>query len=285
MAPSARSAAFSALVLLLAAGCITPQPVREDVFREGTVDVFLRSEKRWRQILEKGYEHPVTISPVRTAYILSRMDLRTGSKASKKGEQRIPAIPTEMLFPIAEGLSQALGQADENQEVVVMPIRRFKRLHVFERKYLTSFVAYARDDRLYIHLARSEVDMSKFTQRRQEKPPEPRIGEHPMKFRLYSGTGMTLVDAQSVAVEWRNPVFSRPTRTKILPSGEVTRKTILMESPPEEWISGEPAANALPENLSPEQLRALADLEERRQQGHITEAEYREQRRRILEPL
>ena len=283
MAPSARCAAFSALVLLLAAGCIT-QPVREDVFREGTIDVFLRSEKRGFKILDKGYEHPVTISPVRAAYILSRMDLRTGSKAAKKGEQRVPAIPTEMLFPIAEGVSQALAQADENQEVVVMAIRRFKRLHVFERKYLTSFVAYARDDRLYIHLARSEFDMSEFPRHRQEKIPEPRIGEHPMKFRLYSGTAMTLVDAQSVAVEWRDPIFSRATRTKISPGGEVTRKTILMESPAEEWIHGEPAANALPENLSPEQLRALADLEERRQRGHVTEAEYREQRREILEP-
>ena len=276
MAPSARSAAFSALILLLAAGCITR---REDVFREGTVDVFLRSEKRWRQILEKDYEHPVTISPVRTAHILSRIDLRTGAN---EGNQRVPAIPTELLLPIAEGVSKALAQADENQEVVVMAIRRFKRFHVFERKYLTSFVAYARDDRLYIHLAHSEW---KIEQHRLDNIPEPRIGEHPMKFRLYSGTAMILVDAQSVAVEWRDPIFSRPTRTNILPTGEVTRKTILMESPPEEWSSGEPAVDALPENLSPEQLRALADLEERRQQGQITEAEYREQRRRILEPL
>ena len=166
-----------------------------------------------------------------------------------------------------------------------MAISRFKHFNVFERKYLTSFVAYARDDRLYIHLARSEFDMSEFPRHRQEEPPEPRIGEHPMKFRLYSGTAMTLVDAQSVAVEWRNPVFSRPTRTKILPSGEVRRKTILMESPPEEWISDESAVDVLPENLSPEQLRALADLEERRQRGDVTEAEYREQRRRILKPL
>jgi len=280
MAPSARNAAFGALVLLLAAGCIT-QPVREDVFREGTIDVFLRSDKRWFKVLEKEYDHPVTISPVRTAHILSRIDLRTGGKASKKGEQRVPAIPTEMLFPIAEGVSQALAEADENQEVVVMAVRRFKRFHVFERKYLTSFVAYARDDRLYIHMARSEWEVP---QRRQERMPEPRVGEHPMNFRLYSGIAMTLVDPQSVAVDWRNPVFARATRTTILPSGEVLRKTILMESPPEEWISEEPAADALPGDLSPAQLRALADLEERRHQGRITEAEYHEQRQQILEP-
>jgi hypothetical protein len=279
MAPSTRSAAFGVLVLLLAAGCIT-RPVREDVYREGTIEVFLRSDKRWTRILEKEYEHPVTISPVRMSHILSRIDVRIGSKASKKSEQRVPAIPTEMLIPIAEGVSKALAQADANQEVVVMAVRRFKRFHVFERKYLTSFVAYARDDRLYIHLARSEWEVP---QRRQEKMPEPRIGEHPMNFRLYSGTAMTLVDAQSVAVEWRNPVFARPTRTQILPSGEVRRKTILMESPPEQWSADEPKVDALPENLSPQQLRALADLEERRQQGRVTEAEYREQRHEILE--
>jgi hypothetical protein len=279
MAPSARSTALGVLVLLLAAGCMT-RPVREDVYRAGTIEVFLRSDKRWTRTLEKEYAHPATISPVRMSHILSRIDMRIGSKATKKGEQRVPAIPTEMLIPIAEGVSKALAQADPNQEVVVMAVRRFKRFHVFERKYLTSFVAYALDERLYIHLARSEWEVP---QRRQDKMPEPRIGEHPTDFRLYSGTAMTLVDAQSVAVEWRNPVFARPTRTQILPSGEVRRKTILMESPPEEWTT-EPAVEALPENLSPEQLRALADLEERRQQGRLTEAEYREQRREILEP-
>ncbi|HEY5657795.1 MAG TPA: hypothetical protein VIY27_08385 [Myxococcota bacterium] len=280
MGRSARSAALSALVLLLATGCLT-RPVREDVFKEDTIEVFLRSEKRWSQTLEKQYEHPVTIASVRMAHILSRVDMRSGSK---KDEQRIPAIPTEMLFPIADGVSKALAQADENQEVVVMAIRRFKRFHVFERKYLTSFVAYAKDDRLYIHLARSEWEVPP---RRQDNIPEPLIGEHPMKFRLYSGTAMTLVDAQSLAVEWRDPIFARPTRTTVLPTGEVMRKTILMESPPEEWQEGEaePAAGPPVENLSPEQLRALADLEEQRQQGLITEADYLAERRKILEPL
>ena len=283
MVPSARSAAFSALILLLAAGCIT-RPVREDVFREGTVDVFLRSDKRGFKILDKSYEHPVTISPVRTAHILSRMDLRTGSKASKKGEQRVPAIPTELLLPIAEGVAQALAQADENQEVVVMAIRRFKRLHVFERKYLTSFVAYARDDRLYLHLARSEFDLSELPQHRQDKIPEPRIGEHPMKFRIYSGDAIIPVDTQSVAVEWRDPVFKRPSRTTIRPTGEVVRKTILLESPPEQWVEDVPADASILDELSPDQMRALADLEERRRRGRVTEGAYKSERKKILAP-
>ena len=38
----------------------------------------------------------------------------------------------------------------------------------------------------------------------------------------------------------------------------------------------------LPENLSPEQLRSLADIEEERRAGRITETEYRARRRAIL---
>jgi hypothetical protein len=186
-----------------------------------------------------------------------------------------------MLFTIADGVSVALAKANSDQEVVVMAIRRYKRLHVFERKYLTSFVAYVRDERLYIHMARSEWEIPA---RRQENIPEPQVGDHPMKFRLYPGTAMTLVNPQAVAVEWRDPVFSRPTRTKVMPTGEVVRKTILMESPVEEWAKEEPSDAPLPPDLSPDQLRALADLEEERQRGQITEADYRARRRKILNP-
>lgn len=277
MGAPVRRAACAALVALVAAGCMT-RPVREDAYRDGSIEIFLRSEKRWTRTIEKDYEHPVTIATVRIAHILSRIDMR---KKSGKKDERIPAIPTEMLFSISEGVSKALEKANSEQEVVVMAIRRFKRLHVFERKYLTSFVAYVRDERLYIHMARSEWEIPP---RRQEKPPEPRIGDHPMKFRLYPGTAMTLVNPQAVAVEWRDPVFARPTRTRVLPTGEVVRKTILMESPMEEWAKEEPDEGALPADLSPDQLRALADLEEERQQGHITEGEYRARRRKILNP-
>jgi hypothetical protein len=69
-----------------------------------------------------------------------------------------------------------------------------------------------------------------------------------------------------------------------MPTGEVVRKTILMESPVEEWAKEEPSDAPLPPDLSPDQLRALADLEEARQRGQITEAEYRARRRKILNP-
>ena len=103
-----------------------------------------------------------------------------------------------------------------------------------------------------------------------------------MRFKLFGGTAMTLIDKQSVAVNWRDPIFKRPTRTKLLPTGEVRRKTILLESPEEledEELEG-PAK--LPTGLTAAKLRALADLEEGRETGRITEAEYRARQREIL---
>ena len=44
---------------------------------------------------------------------------------------------------------------------------------------------------------------------------------------------MALVSDQAVAIDWRDPVFAQPTRTRVLPSGEVVRREVLMESPAE----------------------------------------------------
>jgi hypothetical protein len=271
-----RAAAVAiALAAVLAAGCMT-RPVKRSVFTEGRIEVSLRKDQRLTRTIAKEYEHPVTIAQVRMAHILSRIDLRT---TTKKGNQRMAAIPTEMLYPIAEGVSKALGEATADEEVVVMAIRRHRRLKIFDKKLLTSFVAYARDDRLYIHMARSEWEIPP---RREDKPPEPRIGEHPMKFRIYAGDAMVPVDKQSVAVEWRDPVFKRPTRTAVRPSGEVVRKTILLESPREQWVEEMPADPSILDELSPDQMRALADLEEQRRRGLLTEGAYKAERKKIL---
>jgi hypothetical protein len=95
---------------------------------------------------------------------------------------------------------------------------------------------------------------------------------------------MTQVDGQSVAIDWRDPVFKKPTRTRVTPSGKVVRRTILMESPEEEVSEPgkEPEYHRLPENLSSDTLRALADLEDQRHRGEISEAEYKQQRRQII---
>ncbi len=269
---------LAAIVAALATGCLT-RPV--PIFEESGIRVFLRSDVRWMNTVDKGYSHPVTIAPVRVAHILSRIDLRPpkGFLVSFEGDkERVPAVQTDALYTIAEGVSKALAAADQNQEVVVMAIRDTKRWGVFDHDFLTSFVAYVRDERLYVHLSRHDWEIPKT---RDERIPEPRIGDHPQRFKLYAGTAMALVNEQSVAIDWRDPVFAQPSRTRVLPSGEVVRRELLMESPAEVQDQGDPAMG-LPENLSPEQLRSLADLEEARRAGRITETEYRARRRAIL---
>jgi hypothetical protein len=103
---------------------------------------------------------------------------------------------------------------------------------------------------------------------------------------------MRMVDEQSLAIAWADKVFERPTRTRITPTGKMIRKTILMES--EEWESDptteSDTGEAQPEEIltvpagtSAKTLRELADLEERRQRGEISEYEYEKQRKKILD--
>jgi hypothetical protein len=271
---------LAALVAAGAAGCMT-RPV--PVFDEGGINVYLRSDTRWLRTVDKGYSHPATIAPVRVAHILSRIDLKppSGFMFSFEGDkERVPAIQTDALYTVAEGVSKALAVADASQEVVVMVIRDENRWGVFDHDFLTSFVAYVKNERLYVHMSRHDYELPKT---RDERIPEPRIGDSPQRFKLYPGTAISLIADQAVAIDWRDPVFAHPTRTRVLPSGNVVRRNILQESPEEVQDSADPAAQ-LPDNLSPEQLRSLADIEELRRAGRITETEYRARRRAILEP-
>jgi hypothetical protein len=107
---------------------------------------------------------------------------------------------------------------------------------------------------------------------------------------------MKMVDEQALAIKWSDPVFQRPTRTRVTPSGQMIRKTILMESEEPEsavpesdsdtgsgGVGAKPQeAPAIPAGVSPKTLRALADLEERRQRGEISEYDYEQQRNKIL---
>jgi hypothetical protein len=279
--PARLRVAALALLASMAGACISP--AKQPVYEDGGIEILLRSDSRFFRPIEKDYGHPVTIAPVRVAHILSRLDLRPpkGFVVSLEDEKdRVAAIQTEMLYSLGEGISKALAAATPDQEVVVMAIRDTKRWGVFDHDYLTSFVTYVRDDRLYVHLSRFEWEIPK---RRDDRLPEPRVGDHPQRFRLYSGTAISLVNDQSVAIDWRDPIFARPTRTRILPGGDVVRREILMESPAEVDEIDDPVRR-MPDDLSPQQLRDLADVEEDRREGRITETEYRIRRRRILEP-
>jgi hypothetical protein len=249
--------------------------VRQTLLDDGQNRVILRGEKRIGTPVDRGFDHPITIAPVRLAHILSRIDLQ--DEAGKKKERR-PAIPTQSLYTLAEALSKGLAAADTSQEVVLMSVRRGKHLALFDRFYLTSLLVYAQDDLLHVQVARSDWEIPP---RRRDNLPEPHAGEVNQAFHLLVDEGMSLESPQSAVVDWRDPVFAKPTRTRITPSGKVLRTTILMESGEETPPAPRPV---LSPEITPEQLRALADLEEARRDGKVSEAQYAAERNRILAP-
>jgi len=265
------SAAIPALLAILAAqtACMTV-PTRNKIHDDGRTQVILRGEKRGTTPVDRGFQHPVTISEVRMAHILSRIDLRRGDDP-----QREAAIPLDTLFIIAGGLSKGLAEAGPGQEVVVKSVRRHKKWKVFDRHYLTSLLGYVKDELLYVYISRSDYKLTP-RDRRLERLPETHVGKHDMDFRLVVDKAMALVDEQGVAVNWRDPVFKKPTRTRVTSTGKVVRREILMESVDPD----DPAT--LTTNLTPEQLRALADVEEQRRSGSLTEAQYHAARAKIL---
>jgi len=233
---------------------------------------------------------PVTIAPVRLAHILSRIDLRL---SVKEGQERVPAFHIDTLDTISEGLARALSEAGPNERVVVYSIRNEKRFGIFDTNYLTSFIAYVYGDYLFLHLSRSDWEIPP---RREDRLPEPKIGKFPSKFRILPGKAMKMVDEQALAIDWGDPTFRIDTRTRVTPSGEMVRKTILLESdepdsqetveaPNGSSQAAEPAPNAaptVPTGMSPKTLRDLADLEEKRQRGEISELDYEKERKKIL---
>jgi len=274
-----RAAAAGLALCLVATGCVT-RSVYQDVYNVDNTEVRLRSQVRGTTTVEQGFQQPFTIAPVRMAHILSRVDIR---RETDEGAKRGAAIPLGALYSIADGVAKAFGEADGDQEIVVTSIRKARRLGVFNRDYLTSLILYRRNDLIYIHVVRSDWEIPV---RREDRIPEPHVGDHPTAFRILPGQAMTVVDEQAVAVAWRDPIFQKATRTRISPTGEIVQRTILMESPPEEAEASPPPQNpnAIPAEMTPERLRALADLEDARRRGELTETEYTIRKRAIMFP-
>jgi len=264
--------AFCALALT----ACTTRTVTQKVFDKDRVTVTLRSETKSGTPVDRGYAHPAAIAPSRLANILSRIDLRG---EGKKSNERRPAMGAEGLYAIAEGLAIGLSQADPSQEIAVLSIRKHKRFGVFDRDYLTSFVAYAKGEQLYIHMSRSDWEIGR---QKNDRVPQPQRGKHPMQFRIVPSRGMALVDPQSVAIDWRGKIFDQATRARIAPDGKMVRRTILLESKPEQTPAVE-FDEPIPAGLSPVALRRLSDLEEQRSHGQVSESEYRLRRREILD--
>jgi hypothetical protein len=262
-----------ALVALSPISCVTRE-VREVVFNRSRVEVILREHRRLFTTIPRGFAHPAHISAERLSHVLGAIDIR-GREEQLAGIRA--AFEPSQLADIAEAVSYGLSQANPDQELAVRVTSKVVQHGIFDRKLMTSFVAYVENDLLYLHMSRVDWPLPKLV--KKTAPPEPRVDEHPMKFKVVPIDGMYAEGVYAVSVDWQDPIFGRPLRD----AGR-RKRTILMEEPdlPERRRSGGVSSDTL-SRLSAEQLRQLADLEEARQQGRLTEGHYRRERQKILD--
>ena len=272
-----RLAGALALVALaiVASGCFT-KVYRMPVYDEQGIEVFLRYESKGGKVVDRGFTQPVTIAPVRITNLLSRIEVRKGDSPT-----RDPAIETDLLYPLGEAVSRALQKADSSQEVVVMAKQRKRNLMVFTQDHLTSLIIWNKDDKLYVKLGLLDSVMSKDP---KDVVKEPKAGEIVGKARAVPSEGISAEGTQLVTANWRDPLFKDSGALSIRPGGQVVRRTVLMDSGEEVGTPAEPTTGAAvpPQGVSPAGLRALADLEESRRRGELTEADYQAKRRAIL---
>ena len=277
VAPILALAQLLALLLVLPLGCATRE-VKETAYDRAGIKVYLREHKQGFTVVERGFEHPAQISSERLLHILGAIDIR-GREAELAGVRA--AFEPSQLQDIASALSTGLRRADPNQEVAINIVRKQMQHVIFDRKKLTSFVAYVQNELLYLHFSR--IDWEIPDRVKKTALPEPRVNDHPMKFQVIPVEAMYPEGVYAVSVEWQDPIFRRPVR-RASSGGERRERTILMEEPdlPDTRRRSTLPADLLP-YLTPGQLRELADLEEARQQGRLTEGHYRRERERILE--
>lgn len=273
----ARGAVLFAVLAIatLASGCLT-RTVRTPVYEEQNVEVFLRSQKRAGQPVDRGYSHPVTVAPVRITNMLARIEVR-----KEEEKERQPAIATDLLYPIGEGIARALAKADPSQQVVVMAKTRHRNLGIFTQDHLTSLIVWVEGERLFIKLGALDSPISKNP---DDKIDEPDLDKIVGKNRAVPSDGIATEGPQVVSVNWRDPLFKDTGVLHVRAGGKVVRRTVLMDSGGEGEMPTETEAGAAPppDGLSSASLRALADLEDARRRGEVTEADYQAQRRQIL---
>lgn len=270
--------AFWVTVVVGCAGIGPPRTVKTEVFKDQAVRVFLRHREQGSVPVAQGFSHPATLSPIRLTRILASVDIRERNpKEEKSGRQA--AVSTGLAYRLGEGMAAAFAKAEPHQEVMAMGVETKRRLGVFSADHLTSLVAWAHDDRLYLYFGSIDALLSDDP---TEKRPQPQRGEVTGKFKVLPTRAVQAVGPQTVAVQWRDPVFAKSGPIRTVTGGRILRRTVLMGDDPGDKGSGGVLDDPLPANLSPETLRALALLEEARRAGEMTESEYQHQRDELL---
>lgn len=209
---------------LAASGC-GPRYARTAIRDGGGYTVELRAKVEDGRPVDRGFDHPATISAIRVTNILSRIDVRPEGEDDGSRE---PAIHSALLYDLGSLISLALAQADSTQEVVVRAVRRDRRLGIFTQRFLTSFVSYVSKDLLYFHFVELDEEVAAYA---DGSVPEPWPGRQTADFKVLPSEGMVPVGRHGVAVAWRKPLFRAAGRVRLGPGGELLRREILLESP------------------------------------------------------
>ncbi len=262
------------LATLALPACIT-RTHDEEILNSNLVTMYKRHQTRGGTVIDHEFAQPAVISAERLTHILALIDVKTGDEAV---EERTAAIATPLLEPLGKAMSAAMRELDSSQQLVVLAIHRKRNLKLFTRRHLTSFVAFVKGEDLFLDFSRVDWEVPK---KREDRLPRPELGNHPMKFRLAGSQAMRRAGPQTLAIDWRNDMFSRPLGMRS-DRGETRRRTVLMETP-SSAAERNREVSELPSGLSPDQLRQLADLEQARVDGEITELEYRRSRKQILQ--
>jgi hypothetical protein len=272
-----RSLQVALAAALLAALVACGPSYKRRVLETGSkVEIILRGEKGDGDLVDQGFAHPLDVSGVRVTHILAQLDVR--DEAAEGGARR-PAIPTNALYDIGRAVSLGLAKATSAEEVVVRSFRKTKRLGIFGSTHLTSLIVYAKEELLFVHVRHVDWEIPK---RDEAEPPEPWVYRTNESFKILPGDAMTAVGPQEVAVDWRDPTFRKASSIRMGPGGRIERRVILMEMEDEPTAAEREQEEEREGRLSPDTLRELADLEEERLSGEISESQYKARRRAIL---
>jgi len=242
-------------------GCAA-RTVRHSVVKQNLIEMDLVREVKIFSLVEQDFEHPTIISVPRLMNILNAIEVEM--KADKTGVIRQPAFHEEIIEQTAAALAQGLAEASPNEEVGIKSIRKERRL-----------------GHLYISIRR--VDWLVPQAAEDGKLPEPGHHRKDMDFRVVSGDPIFFAGVQDLEIDWRNDVFRKAFQLPGSTKGEKKRREVLDSIPvPKEELSPKQKREIAIDQLTPEQLRALADLEEERRGGNITETAYQRARRQLL---
>jgi hypothetical protein len=258
-----------------------PKLVQQQIFAsdEGDVIVWIRHTEDDGEPVPRGYAQPVGISDVRVAHILAQINHKDSD-----GRQH-PTIRSLHVYPLAEGISKALAVATPDDEVVALAYARERRFMIFTADRATAMRVTFEDELMFVEFFAIEEEVEKnpreSNKRRSYTMPDA-LGPGPSSQFTLVTLKHQVRRPRGVGFDWRDPKYGRPVSLSMR-SGQVRRRTILMEAEPDELAPERPHEPIVPAFVRDAQLEALDRLDASRRAGQIGEEEFRRRRRLILE--